>query len=53
MVFSLFCAKSWFNQSIIVSYSDIVYPKEFVEKLIRSDKENVLIIDENWKKLWP
>ena len=52
MVFSLFCAKSWFNQSIIVSYSDIVYPKEFVEKLIRSDKENVLIIDENWKKLW-
>ena len=36
MVYSLLCAKQWIDQQVIVSYSDIVYPSEFVEKLINS-----------------
>ena len=52
MVYSLLCAKKWVDCPIIVSYSDIVYPKDFVEKLINSKMKNVMIIDKNWKKLW-
>ena len=52
MVYSLLCAKQWIDQQVIVSYSDIVYPSEFVEKLINSKMKNVIIVDKNWKKLW-
>ena len=52
MVYSLLCAKQWIDQQVIVSYSDIVYPSEFVEKLINSKMKDVVIVDKNWKKLW-
>lgn len=52
MVSSLLCAKSSFDESLIVSYSDIVYSSETAEKLIHSDSDCVIVYDTDWKKQW-
>lgn len=52
MVETLFCAKDEFNESIIISYGDIIYEKKILEKLIKSNEDFSVIIDRNWEKLW-
>lgn len=52
MVETLFCAKDEFDESIIISYGDIVYEKEILEKLIKSNENFSIIIDRDWEKLW-
>ena len=52
MVETLFCAKDEFNESIIISYGDIIYEKKILEKLMRSNEDFSIIIDRNWEKLW-
>ena len=36
MVSTLFCAKEFMNDDLIISYADIVYKKEVLQKLINS-----------------
>jgi len=45
---SLFYAEEEMNDDFIFSYSDIVYSKETVEKLIQSEADIALIVGVNW-----
>lgn len=51
MVYTLFCAENQLQGDVIISYSDIVYNAEVLEKII-STNESAIIIDRNWKDLW-
>lgn len=53
MVYTLFnCLKEFKNQDIIVSYSDIIYNKTNIKKLINSKAQISTVVDFNWKKIW-
>ena len=51
MVASLFCADAYEGNSII-SYSDIVYKKEHIENLLKSDADITITADKDWADLW-
>ena len=52
MVESLFHAKDKLNDSVIVSYGDIVFEAEIVQKLMNSVHDISVVIDKNWKDYW-
>ena len=52
MVYSLFCAKEYFNDDIIVSYGDILYEPNVLKKLILEKSDISVAIDMNWKEYW-
>lgn len=52
MVSTLFCAKEFMDDDIIISYADIVYKDEVLEKLIQSKNNVSVVIDKKWKELW-
>ena len=45
------CLKETKNQDIIVSYSDIIYNKSNIKKLIDSKSQISTVVDVNWKKI--
>jgi phosphoenolpyruvate phosphomutase len=47
---SLFCAESEINGAFVFSYSDILYDKEIVRKLLEQKVDIELIVDVGWKK---
>ena len=53
MVYSLNKADSWLNKyNCIISYGDILYEKDAVINLIKSNEKICVSYDINWKKLW-
>lgn len=52
MVETLFCAEKELNESVIVSYGDIIYQKNILKKLIDSPDDFSVVIDKNWKNYW-
>jgi len=52
MVSTLFNAKEFMDDDIIISYADIIYKKEILEQLIVSEDEFSVVIDKEWKDLW-
>ncbi len=53
MVASLMCAQSWLQEdTCIVSYSDIIYPSDIVNQLIKEHGDVVITYDKNWLQLW-
>jgi len=55
MVGSLMCARQWLTDTpCIVSYSDIIYPPEAVERLMQAahDARLAVLYDPNWLELW-
>jgi len=52
MVSSLFCAKEFMDDDIIISYSDIIYTNEVLSTLIHADGDISVIVDEGWRDLW-
>lgn len=52
MVSTLFCAEKELNDDVIISYADIVYKKEILEKLIQSKADISVVVDKNWRQLW-
>jgi choline kinase len=52
MVATLMCAKEILDDDLIVSYGDIVYGKEVLEKLLSTDSEVSVVIDKQWRKYW-
>jgi len=52
MVTTLFKAKEFMNDDIIISYADIIYTKEILEKLMNSNDDLNVVVDKNWKELW-
>ena len=52
MVETLFCSTDKIIGPTIISYGDIIYQKEVLEKIIHSKAEISVIIDKNWKSYW-
>ncbi len=52
MVTTLFCAESELNDDIIISYADIIYKPEILQKLINSPADFACVVDLKWKELW-
>ena len=52
MVETLFCANEKISDSMIVSYGDIIFQKDVLEKLILVNDDISVIIDENWEEYW-
>ena len=50
MVETLFCAEKEFDDTIIVSYGDIIFETSVLQKLIESKEEFSIIVDKKWKK---
>ena len=52
MVETLFCAKEKLTENVIISYGDIIFEKQVLQKLINSNWDSSVIIDSQWKKYW-
>jgi len=52
MVETLFCAKDKLEGNIIISYGDIIYEKNVLEKLIKDESDISVIVDKNWEYYW-
>lgn len=52
MVSTLFCAKAFMDDDLIISYADIVYDVTVLEKLISSQAELSVVVDRRWRELW-
>lgn len=52
MVESLFCAKEKLDNSTLISYGDIIFEKNVLQKLIDATAEICIMIDKNWEKYW-
>lgn len=52
MVYTFFKAVDQFNTDIIISYGDIIYKDEVLNKLISTEGEIVTVVDLEWEKLW-
>lgn len=52
MVSTLFCAKEFMDDDLIISYADIVYSKEVLQRLIDSKEDFSVIVDRKWRELW-
>jgi len=52
MIETLFCAKKEIDETVIVSYGDIIFQDDVVQKLIKSKEDFSVVIDEKWKKYW-
>ncbi len=49
---SLFCASKKINKKCIISYSDIIFKKSIVSKLMKSRSDVSILVDTNWKKIY-
>ena len=52
MIETLFCAEEEFNDTIIISYGDIIYEREIIKKMIENNENFSVVVDKNWQKLW-
>lgn len=52
MVESLLCAKEEFDDDVIVSYSDILFDKSMLIRMINTDEDFACAVDDDWKIYW-
>lgn len=52
MVYTLFCAKEFMDDDIIVSYADIVYDSNVLQKLVDNRSDFGVVVDRKWRELW-
>jgi len=52
MVMTLWCAEKELAGEVIVSYGDIVYNKEVLQRLIESRRDISVVVDLDWEKYW-
>ena len=52
MVETLFTAKNELENSVIISYGDIIFEESVLKSLIDSKDEISVIVDESWKEYW-
>ncbi len=53
MVHSLFCAKNFINDDILVCYGDIFFDWQLIKELINTNnKKNIIILKKNWLSFW-
>ena len=49
---SLYTAKKKFTDDVIISYGDIIFEKEILEKLIEAKEDIIAVIDKEWERYW-
>ena len=47
---SLFCADSWFDDDLIITFSDIIYESSILKKIVNRRHAFTLAVQKNWKK---
>lgn len=52
MIVSFMKASQEFTDDIIVSYADVIYSGQWLEKLITNPSEVSVLVDANWKNYW-
>ena len=52
MVWTLFQAEEELEGEVIISYGDIVYSTEILEKLLKSNTDVALTVDLDWEEYW-
>ena len=52
MVETLFCAREKLDDSVIISYGDIIFEQKILQKLIDAEDDMSVIIDSDWEKYW-
>ena len=52
MLYSLILALKKINDDIIFSYTDVIYDRSIIKKLISKNKNIYLPVLKNWKKVW-
>jgi choline kinase len=52
MVYTLFCAEQELMGDTIISYGDIIYNKQILEKLLNCEDDIAVIVDKKWRLLW-
>lgn len=52
MVESLMTAEEEFDTDIIISYSDIIFEKSLLKKMIQAAGDYAVAVDDNWKYYW-
>lgn len=55
MIESMLCLRQLFmteNDDILVLYSDLIYEPYIISKLIKTDGDIVISVDQGWKQLW-
>ena len=52
MVWTLFSAEEELEGDVIVSYGDIVYSREILQALLKSDANIAVTIDKEWESYW-
>ena len=53
MLYSLYLGLTKFNDDILFSYTDVIYDRSLIKKIIRKKKFNINVpINLNWKKIW-
>jgi L-glutamine-phosphate cytidylyltransferase len=52
MVWTLFCAEEELEGDVIISYGDIVYSREILQALLKSEADIAVTIDKEWEGYW-
>ena len=54
MVYSLFCAisKIGCDEDLLITYGDIIYEEDVINKILKFDAPIVISADKNWKNYW-
>lgn len=52
MVASLFCAREELEGELIVSYADILFERELLDRLVASPHDIVVTVDTAWRSYW-
>lgn len=54
MVYSLMCAKKVMeaNDDILISYGDIIYNEDVLNKILASDADCSVVVDDGWYSYW-
>lgn len=52
MVASLFCSEHLWDDDLLISYADIVYPASILNALIAEQHPFAVAVDKDWEKLW-
>ena len=52
MIETLFSARNEMNESIIISYGDIIFEKNVLNELLTSQADISLVVDTNWLNYW-
>lgn len=52
MVWTLFSAEEELNGDVLICYGDIVYSKEILQSILKSDSDIAVTVDKDWEEYW-